>query len=183
MRFSPTEIAGVVVVDIDPVLDDRGAFARLHCPADFAAAGLEFAPAQTSLSRNTEALTLRGMHYQPAPHGETKLVRVVRGRIFDVALDLRPGSASFGRWTGVELDAFGGRALFIPEGVAHGFLTLEPDTDVLYQIAPMFEPGHGAGVRWDDPAFAIAWPSAPKVISERDATYPDFAPPTPSGGR
>jgi dTDP-4-dehydrorhamnose 3,5-epimerase len=183
MRFSPTEIAGVVVVDIDPVLDDRGAFARLHCPAAFAEAGLEFAPPQTSLSRNTASLTLRGMHFQPAPHGETKLVRVVRGRIFDVALDLRPGSASLGRWTGVELDAAAGRALFIPEGVAHGFLTLEPDTDVLYQIAPMFEPGHGAGVRWNDPAFAIAWPAAPKVISERDATYPDFAPPAPSGGR
>lgn len=183
MRFSPTEIEGVVVVDVDPVLDDRGAFARLYCPAEFAGAGLEFAPSQTSLSRNTAPLTLRGMHYQPDPHGETKLVRVVRGRIFDVALDLRPGSASFGRWTGIELDALGARALFIPEGVAHGFLTLEPETDVLYQIAPMFEPGHGAGVRWNDPAFAIAWPSAPKVISERDATYLDFTPHAPSGGR
>lgn len=183
MRFSPTEIAGVVVVDIDPVLDDRGAFARLHCPAAFAEAGLEFAPAQTSLSRNTAPLTLRGMHYQPVPHGETKLVRVVRGRIFDVALDLRPGSASFGHWTAVELDAELGRALFIPEGVAHGFLTLEPDTDVLYQIAPMFEPGYGAGVRWDDLAFAIAWPAVPQVISERDASYLDFRPDARLGGR
>ncbi len=183
MRFSPTEIAGVVVVDIDPVPDDRGAFARLHCPAAFAEAGLDFAPAQTSLSRNTAALTLRGMHYQPVPHGETKLVRAVRGRIFDVALDLRPGSATLGRWTGVELDARGARALFIPEGVAHGFLTLEPDTDVLYQIAPLFQPGHGAGVRWNDPAFAIGWPSAPQVMSERDATYPDFRPDAPTGGR
>lgn len=183
MRFSPTEIAGVVVVDPDPVVDDRGAFARLHCPDEFAQGGIDFAPAQTSLSRNTAVHTLRGMHYQPAPHGETKLVRVVRGRIFDVALDLRPGSASFGRWTGVELDAQSGRALFIAEGVAHGFLTLEPDTDVLYQIAPMFEPGHGAGVRWNDPAFAIAWPDQPKVISERDASYPDFAPHPGPGGR
>ena len=183
MRFSPTEIAGVLVVDLDPVLDDRGAFARLHCPAEFADAGVEFVPAQTSLSRNTAALTLRGMHYQPIPHGETKLVRVVRGRIFDVALDLRPDSVTFGHWTGAELDAAQGRALFIPEGVAHGFLTLEPDTDVLYQIAPMFEPGHGAGVRWNDPAFAIAWPDEPKVISERDASYPDFAPHPGPGGR
>ncbi len=183
MRFSPTEIAGVMVVDIDPVVDDRGAFARLHCPAEFADAGVEFVPAQTSLSRNTAALTLRGMHYQPIPHGESKLVRVVRGRIFDVALDLRPDSITFGRWTGAELDAAQGRALFIPEGVAHGFLTLEPDTDVLYQIAPMFEPGHGAGVRWNDPAFAIAWPDEPKVISERDASYPDFAPHPGPGGR
>lgn len=174
MRFAPTMIAGVVVVEADPVLDDRGAFARLHCPAEFADAGIDFAPAQTSLSRNTAALTLRGMHYQPAPHGETKLVRVVRGRIFDVALDLRPGSATLGRWTGVELDAAGARALFIPEGVAHGFLTLEPDTDVLYQIAPGHTPGYAAGVRWNDPAFAIAWPAAPTLMSPADAAYPDY---------
>ncbi len=174
MRFSPTQVEGVLRVDPDPVADARGVFARLHCPQEFAAAGAAFAPAQTSLSRNTAAFTLRGMHYQPAPHGETKLVRAVRGRIFDVALDLRPHSPTYRRWTGVELDAEGGAALFIPEGVAHGFLTLEPDSDVLYQIAPLFEPGHGQGVRWDDPAFAIDWPAAPHVISERDATYPDY---------
>ncbi len=173
MRFAETEIPGVVVVYIEPREDVRGAFARLHCPDEFAAAGHPFTPVQTSLSRNAGAGTLRGLHHQPAPNAETKLVRAVRGRIFDVALDLRAASPTYRRWTAAELSAENGRALLIPEGVAHGFLTLEPDTDVLYQIAPAFRPGHEAGVRWDDPAFAIAWPAAPKVISERDAGYPD----------
>ena len=173
MRFSPTPVAGVMVVDIEPREDERGAFARLQCPDEFAAAGCPFAPAQTSLSRNPRAGTLRGMHYQPAPHGEAKLVRAVRGRMFDVALDLRRDSPTYLRWAAEELSADNARALLIPEGVAHGFLTLEPDTDVLYQISPAFQPGHEAGVRWNDPAFAIAWPAAPALISERDAGYPD----------
>ena len=174
MRFAETAIAGVVVVDAEPSEDERGGFARLHCPEEFAAAGHPFTPVQTSLSRNPHALTLRGLHYQAAPHAETKLVRVVRGRIFDVALDLRLQSPTFRQWVGEELSAQNGRALLIPEGVAHGFLTLEPDTDVLYQISPAFRPGHEAGVRWDDPAFGIAWPQAPALISPRDATYPDY---------
>jgi dTDP-4-dehydrorhamnose 3,5-epimerase len=174
MRFEPTRIAGVVIVDIEPRSDDRGAFARLQCPDEFAAAGHPFAPVQTSLSRNPNAGTLRGMHYQPAPHAEVKLVRAVRGRMFDVAVDLRPASATYRQWISAELSAENARALLIPEGVAHGFLTLEPDTDVLYQISPAFVGGHEAGVRWDDPAFAIAWPAAPALISERDATYPDY---------
>ncbi len=173
MRFTPTKIAGVTVVDIEPRIDERGAFARLQCPDDFAAAGHPFAPAQTSLSRNPRALTLRGMHYQSAPHAEAKLVRAVRGRMFDVAVDLRPDSPTWRQWTGTELSAENGRALLIGGGIAHGFLTLEPDTDILYQIAPAFEPGHGAGVRWDDPAFGIVWPAAPALISPRDAAYPD----------
>ena len=144
--------------------------------ADFARAGHPFTPVQTSLSRNNGALTLRGMHYQAAPRAETKLVRVVRGRAFDVCLDLRPGSPTHRRWVGFELDAESAQAVLIPEGVAHGFLTLEADTDVLYQISPAFEPGHGAGVRWDDPAFSIEWPAIPAIISERDAAYPDYAP-------
>lgn len=172
MRFAETAIAGVVVVDIEVREDERGAFARLQCPEEFAAAGHPFSPAQTSLSRNLHAGTLRGLHYQPAPHAETKLVRVVRGRTFDVALDLRPASPTYRRWVAEELSAENGRALLIPEGVAHGFLTLDADTDVLYQISPAFQPGHEAGVRWDDPAFAIAWPAQPALISPRDATYP-----------
>jgi len=172
MRFSETPIAGVVVVDIEPQADARGAFARLHCPDEFAAAGHPFTPAQTSLSRNPHAGTLRGLHYQRAPHAETKLVRAVRGRMFDVAVDLREGSPTWRHWTAAELSADNARALLIPEGVAHGFLTLEPDTDVLYQISPAFVAGHEAGVRWDDPAFAIVWPAAPRIISERDAGYP-----------
>jgi len=174
MRFAATEIPGVVLVEAEPRTDERGAFARLHCPAEFAAAGFPFVPAQTSLSRNPHAGTLRGLHYQPAPHAETKLVRCVRGRIFDVAVDLRPQSPTHRRWTAAELSAENARALLVPEGVAHGFLTLEPDTDVLYQIAPMYAPGHEAGVRWDDPAFGIAWPAPPRVISPRDAAYPEY---------
>lgn len=173
MRFTPTELAGVVRVEADPHADERGLFARLHCPDEFQAAGVAFAPAQTSVSRNPSPHTLRGLHYQPAPHGETKLVRVTRGRIFDVAVDLRPASPTYRRWTAAELSADNLAALLIPEGVAHGFLTLEADTDVLYQIAPKFSPGHEAGVRWDDPAFGIAWPAPPAMISDRDATYPD----------
>jgi dTDP-4-dehydrorhamnose 3,5-epimerase len=173
MRFEATEIPGVLVVEAEPRADARGSFARLHCPDEFAAAGQAFAPAQTSLSRNPTPFTLRGLHYQPAPHAETKLVRCVRGRIFDVAVDLRPDSPTHRRWIGVYLSAENLRALYVPQGVAHGFLTLEPETDVLYQIAPKYEPGHEAGVRWDDPAFAIAWPRAPDLISERDAAYPD----------
>lgn len=174
MRFLPTEIAGVLVVEIEPHSDERGAFARLQCPEEFAAAGHAFPPVQTSLSRNPQVGTLRGMHYQRPPHAETKLVRCVRGRIFDVAVDLRPDSPTHRRWTAAELSADNARALFIPQGVAHGFITLEAGSDVLYQIAPAYTPGHEAGVRWDDPGFAIAWPMAPALISPRDATYPDY---------
>jgi dTDP-4-dehydrorhamnose 3,5-epimerase len=176
MIFRETPLPGVVVVEPEPVRDARGAFARLHCPDEFARAGWPFGPVQTSLSHNARALTLRGMHYQAAPYAETKLVRVVRGRAFDVAVDLRPDSPTHRRWTAVELDPASARAVLIPEGIAHGFLTLEDDTDVLYQIAPAYTPGHDRGVRWDDPAFAIDWPARPAVISDRDAAYPDYAP-------
>lgn len=173
MRFVPTPIAGVVRVEAEPHADERGLFARLHCPEAFAAAGIAFEPAQTSLSRNPTSGTLRGMHFQAAPHAEAKLVRVTRGRVFDVAVDLRPGSPTYRQWTGAELSAENLVGLYIGEGMAHGFLTLEPDTDVVYQIAPAYRPGHDAGVRWNDPAFGIDWPAAPRLISERDASYPD----------
>ena len=137
MHFSPTEISGVVVVDLVRQSDERGHFARAHCPAEFAAAGHPFVPVQTSLSHNHAVHTLRGMHYQEPPYGESKLVRVVRGRVYDVALDLRPKSPTYLRWTAADLSADNGRALLIPEGVAHGFLTLESDTDILYQIDMM----------------------------------------------
>ncbi len=173
MRFTATDIEGVVIVDLDVISDERGSFSRLHCPGEFAAAGHPFTPVQTSLSRNAKARTLRGMHYEAAPHAETKLVRVTRGAIFDVAVDLRPGSPTYLCWTGTELSAANGRALLIGQGMAHGFITLEDDTDVLYQIDRMFEPGHGRGVRWNDPAFGITWPTDPVILSERDGNYPD----------
>lgn len=174
MIFAETAIPGVVVVEPEPIRDPRGAFARLHCPDAFARAGFPFAPVQTSLSHNIRTRTLRGMHYQAAPYAETKLVRVTRGRALDVVVDLRPDSPTHRRWAAVELDAEGARAILIPEGIAHGFLTLEDHTDVLYQIAPAYVPGHDRGVRWNDPAFGIAWPAAPAVISDRDAAYPDY---------
>ena len=174
MKLVLTPIAGVVRIEAEPHVDDRGLFARLHCPEEFAAAGIDFAPAQTSLSRNPTSGTLRGMHFQAAPHAEAKLVRVTRGRVFDVAVDLRPHSPTYRQWTGAELSAENLVGLYIGEGIAHGFLTLEPDTDVVYQIAPAYRPGHDAGVRWDDPTFGIAWPMAPVLISARDAGYPDF---------
>ena len=174
MRIRDTGIPGVRVVEAEPAEDARGAFARLYCPDEFAAAGIAFSPVQVNLSRNVSARTLRGMHYQDPPRAEAKLVHVTRGAIFDVAVDLRPESPTFRRWTGARLDAAGMAALFIPEGCAHGFLTLEPETDVLYHMDRRFEPGWGRGVRWDDPAFGIDWPARPEVISERDAGYPDF---------
>lgn len=174
MQIRGTEIPGVRVVEAEPATDGRGAFARLYCPDEFAAAGIAFTPVQVNLSRNPVAMTLRGMHFQDPPRAEAKLVHVTRGAIFDVALDLRRESPTFRRWFSARLDAAALAALFIPQGCAHGFLTLEPDTDVLYHMDRIFEPGHGRGVRWNDPAFAIDWPAHPRIISERDAGYPDF---------
>ncbi len=174
MRFVETELPGVFVVDAEPHADERGAFARIYCPTEFRAAGIDFAPTQVNLSRNTARHTLRGMHYQDPPHAEAKLVRVTRGAIFDVAVDLRRDSPTFSRWVGVELNATSMRGLFLPEGIAHGFLTLCGDTDILYQMGRDHVPGAGRGVRFDDPAFAIDWPAAPAVISDRDRTWPDF---------
>lgn len=174
MRFLGTAIEGVTLVDLEPFVDERGAFARLHCPKEFAAAGHPFVPAQTSLSRNTAACTLRGMHYEAPPRAEVKLVRVTRGAIFDVAVDLRPDSATYLKWTGVELSADNGRAVLIDKGLAHGFITLEANTDVLYQIDRMFEAGHGRGVRWNDPLFDVRWPAEPVMISDRDAGYANY---------
>lgn len=168
-------IPGVVVVELEPDTDERGYFARTHCPIEFADAGYPFVPVQTSLSRNYVAHTLRGMHYQKSPSGESKLVRVVRGRIHDVALDLRRESPTYLRWTATELSADNGRAVLIPAGVAHGFLTIEPQSDVLYQIDRAYEPGKSLAVRWNDPAFAIDWPASPQLISPADAGLPDFS--------
>lgn len=175
MRFLETDLSGVVRIAPEPNDDPRGAFARLYCPKEFSDAGLDdFTPVQINISRNTVRHTLRGMHWQDPPYAEAKLVRVTRGAAWDVAVDLRPDSPTRLRWVAMLLDAENAEALFIPEGFAHGFLTLEPDTDVLYQMGRMYEPGHERGARWDDSAFGIDWPVRPVVISERDKTYPDF---------
>jgi len=174
MIFRPTELPGVVRIACEPHEDARGLFARLYCPDEFAAAGIAFAPTQVNLSTNADRFTLRGMHFQKPPHAEAKLVRAVRGRAWDVALDLRTGPTR-GKWIAEELDAERLNALFLPKGVAHGFLTLETDTHILYQMGEMHEPGRTDGVRWDDPAFAIDWPAAPRAISDRDRAWPTFA--------
>jgi dTDP-4-dehydrorhamnose 3,5-epimerase len=172
MRFVPTSLPGLVEVELTPHRDARGFFARLYCPEEFAAAAVECQPVQMSLSRNGAAGTLRGMHWQAPPEAEAKVVRVVRGRIFDVAVDLRPESATCLRWHGCELSAEAGNALFIPAGFAHGFLTLVEDTDVLYQIDRLYRPGFARGMRFDDPKVGIAWPAVPRVISQADRDWP-----------
>jgi dTDP-4-dehydrorhamnose 3,5-epimerase len=171
MRFVATQLPGVMIVEPEPRADERGFFARVYCPSAFAEAGIDFSPTQINLSRNTHALTLRGLHYQDAPFAEAKLVRVTAGRIFDVVVDLRPGP-TFRRWIGLELDALAARALFVPEGCAHGFLTLGEGADVLYQMGRDYMPGQARGLRWDDPALAITWPAPPRVISAADAGWP-----------
>lgn len=178
MRFVPTAIEGAWLIETDPAGDARGAFSRSYCREAFREAGIAFDPVQCSLSTNPARGTLRGMHYQHPPHLEAKLVLCAAGSIFDVALDLRRGSRTFGKAVGTHLSGDGARLFYIPEGCAHGFLTLEPDSSVFYLIGTAFQDGQGAGVRWDDPAFAIEWPEAPVLMSDRDASYPDFDPGT-----
>ncbi|MFC3694297.1 dTDP-4-dehydrorhamnose 3,5-epimerase family protein [Chenggangzhangella methanolivorans] len=176
MRFTRTRIDGALIVDLEPRSDDRGFFARAFCVEEFRQAGVAFECPQINLSRNHAARTLRGMHYRDFAHAEAKFVRVVRGRAWDVAVDVRPDSPTFGDSVGVELGDVEGRGLYLAKGLAHGFLTLEPDTDMLYLMSDVYTPQHERGLRWNDPALAIDWPERPLVISERDATYPDFSP-------
>ena len=174
MRFTPTPLAGLVVVDVEPHADARGLFGRTFCEREFEAAGLPTRFVQSSVSFNVRRGTLRGMHYQAPPHAEAKLVRCTRGAILDVVIDLRPASATFTQSFGTELSATNHRALFVPEGFAHGFQTLEDESEILYLMTTFHEPGAARGVRWNDPAFGLAWPIADPTLSERDATYPDF---------
>jgi dTDP-4-dehydrorhamnose 3,5-epimerase len=174
VKLVPTPLAGAYVVELEPLRDERVFFARTYDAAQFEAAGLDARIAQCNTSFNARAGTLRGLHYQAEPHGEGKLVRCTRGAVYDVAVDLRPESATFCRWHGVELRADGVASYFIPAGLAHGFLTLSDDSEVHYQMTYHYVPEAARGVRWDDPAFGIEWPAAPSTISDRDATYPDF---------
>jgi dTDP-4-dehydrorhamnose 3,5-epimerase len=177
VKFIETSIAGAFLVVPEPVEDERGAFARIFCQQEFASHGLLTHFAQWSTSTNTLRHTLRGMHYSVGPHAETKLVRPSRGAIFDVLVDVRPDSPTYLTWFGATLTAAEGRALYIPPGIAHGFQTLVDDTEVTYHIDPAFNADAGRGVRWNDPAFGIAWPdAAERILSARDATYPDYLP-------
>ena len=174
MRFSELGLPGAWRVELEPHEDERGFFARTFCEEEFAAHGLATRYPQCNLSYSRHAGVLRGMHYQAAPHGEAKLVRCVRGAIHDVVVDIRGGSPSRGRWLGVVLDARSRGALYVPEGFAHGFLTLQEDTEVFYQMGAAYAPEAQRGFRWDDPSFGIEWPFPPRTISERDRTWPDF---------
>jgi dTDP-4-dehydrorhamnose 3,5-epimerase len=177
MIFRETPVEGAWIVEPERFEDERGFFARTWDVDELAARGLDAALVQCSISFNRLRGTLRGMHYQAAPHEETKLVRCTAGAIFDVAVDLRPDSPTFCAWAGVELSAANRLALYVPRGCAHGFLTLTDDVEIAYQISERYAPDAARGVRFDDPAFGIAWPAEVTVVNERDRTYPDFAPP------
>ncbi len=168
MKFRPTEIVGVVVIEPERRDDERGHFARTWCADEFTKHGLAAEFAQCSTSFNRKRGTVRGLHLQIPPYEEVKLIRCTRGHVFDVAVDLRPGSATRGRWVAAELSAENGHSIYIPEGVAHGFQTLEDATELFYQIAPAQCAEAARGLRWDDPQLAIDWPIAMTVISDRD---------------
>jgi dTDP-4-dehydrorhamnose 3,5-epimerase len=172
--FRETVITGAFVIEPERHVDDRGSFARAFCAREFAARGLDARAVQSSLSANVRKGTLRGLHYSVPPHAETKVVRCVRGAVHDVLVDLRAESPTYLRWFGQRLTADNGLALYVPERVAHGFQTLEDASDVLYQMSEFYDPDCARGARWDDPAFAIEWPEGPRILSERDRTYPDF---------
>lgn len=172
MRIVVTEIGGVFDVLPEPHFDTRGYFARLYCPEEFAAAGIDFVSAQINLSHNDAALTLRGMHWQDPPFAEAKLVRATAGVVHDVVVDLRPESPTFRRWIARRLSVEAANALFIPEGCAHGFLTLTPSADVFYLMSRPHVGGHARGLRWDDPGIGIEWPAEPCVIGDADRVWP-----------
>lgn len=174
MKFVATPLAGVFVVEIEPIADERGLFARTFCRDEFAAQGLVPDLVQCSVSFNKQRGTLRGMHYQLMPHGEAKLVRVTQGSIYDVALDLRPDSPSYCRWFAVELSAENRRALYIPVGCAHGFQSLKDEAEVFYQMSACYQPEAARGVRWDDSAFAIAWPLPEPILNAKDRSFVPF---------
>ena len=176
MRFVETKVDGAFLIEPEPIADERGFFARVFCREEFAANGLNPDLAQGNVSFNHAKGTLRGMHYQAAPHQEAKLVRCTRGAIWDVALDLRPGSPTYLAWDGYELSDANRSMLYVPEGCAHGFLTLTDGAEVTYQMSAPYAPAAARGARWDDPAFGIDWPGEVVVINQRDASYPDTEP-------
>jgi dTDP-4-dehydrorhamnose 3,5-epimerase len=175
MRFDPTALADVLVISPPVFEDNRGAFVINWRPELFAERGLDTRIAQVSTAVTRQRGSIRGMHYQVEPFAEAKTVRVVRGAIFDVAVDLRPGSPTYLQWVGCDLTSVNRQMMYIPAGFAHGYQTLEDDTEVSYFISAPYSPPHQRGARWNDPAFGITWPlGAPSQINERDAAYPDF---------
>jgi dTDP-4-dehydrorhamnose 3,5-epimerase len=174
MTFHELNLSGAFLIKMQPFEDERGFFARAWCQHEFAAHGLNPRLSQCNASFNHRQGTLRGMHFQIAPYAEAKLVRCTAGAIYDVMIDLRPDSPTFKEYVGAELTAQNRQMLYVPEGFAHGYLTLTDNAEIFYQVSEFYHPEAASGVRWDDPAFAIQWPQAVEVISERDAMYPDF---------
>ena len=172
MLFTKTELEGAWLVEPTPARDARGWFARTFCVEESAAHGLETHFVQHSTSQNVQRGTLRGMHFQTAPHAEVKLVRCLKGAILDVIIDLNPGSPTYRQWDSVELTQDNRRMLYMPEGIAHGYLTLTDDVEAYYHTSRPWEPKAESGVRWNDPAFGISWPFEPVVISEKDRQWP-----------
>jgi dTDP-4-dehydrorhamnose 3,5-epimerase len=173
MNFVSTPLEKACVIELDTIVDERGFFARTWCAQEFRLHGLNPKVAECSISFNARRGTLRGMHYQVEPYAEAKLVRCCSGAIYDVALDLRPTSPSYGKWFAVELTAANRKMLYVPEGFAHGFQTLADDTEVFYQISESYRPECARGARWDDPQFGIEWPIRDPIISQRDRTFAD----------
>lgn len=174
MLIEKTPLDGVLVTSLERIEDERGFFARTYCQQEFAEAGVDIVLKQTNVSGNKLKGTLRGLHFQDEPHPDKKLVTCTRGSIFDVAVDLRENSKTFCSWFGVELSAENRKGLYIPPGCAHGFITLEDDTDVNYLMGETYYADLARGARWDDPAFNIEWPIQPVFMNDRDATYPDW---------
>jgi dTDP-4-dehydrorhamnose 3,5-epimerase len=176
MKFIGIPLQGACIIEIDPVADERGFFARTWDAQEFSSQGLNPNLAQCSVSFNKRKGTLRGMHYQEQPFAEAKLVRCCAGAIYDVIVDLRRASPTHRKWIAVELSASNRKMLYVPEGVAHGFQTLTDEVEVSYQISEVYTPESARGVRWNDPLFAIHWPISDPIVSERDRTFPDYAP-------
>lgn len=174
MRFEETRLKGAFIVDPERSADERECFSLTFCRREFQARGLNPYTAQCNISFNRKRGTLRGMHYQAKPHEEAKLIRCTSGAIYDVIVDLRPGLTTFKQWTAITLSAVNRRMLYIPEGVAHGFQTLEDDSEVFYQMSEFYAPESERGVRWNDPAFGIRWPISDPIMSDRDRNYSDF---------
>ncbi|SHE35670.1 dTDP-4-dehydrorhamnose 3,5-epimerase [Fodinibius roseus] len=174
MIFKETELNDAYIIDLDKLEDKRGFFARSYCVNEFKEIGIDFPVVQANVSYNRYKRTLRGMHYQQEPHGEAKLVRCTQGAIFDAIIDVRADSSTYMQWMGVELSEQNYRMLYVPEGFAHGFITLENKTEVTYQVSEFYTPGAEKGIRWNDSAFNINWPVEPRILSEKDKSWSDY---------
>jgi len=179
MILTETPLQGAYLIEIEPIRDERGFFARMFCQDQFADRKIVSTVAQCSTSFSARRATLRGMHYQTPPHGEEKFVRCTAGAIYDVIVDIRPASSTYGKWWGAELSGGNRRTLYIPRGFAHGFVTLEDDTEVFYMISTPYAASAARGLRWNDPAIGISWPIMPLIVSSRDQQWPMIRPMEP----